>query len=68
MKNNNKFKNKGLDSWKSKTRMPFEGNFSKLRKRAKFRGLSKVTMQCFMEAICHNLKKAVLILPQGAPI
>ena len=68
MKNNNKLKNKGLDSWRSKTRMPFEGNFSKLRKRAKFKGLNKVTMQCFMEAICHNLKKAVLILPQEASI
>ena len=68
MKNNNKLKNKGLDSWRSKTRMPFEGNFSKLRKKAKFRGLNKVTMQCFMEAICHNLKKAVSILPQEALI
>lgn len=68
MKNNNKLKNKDLDSWRSKTRMPFEGNFSKLRKRAKFRGLNKVRMQCFMEAICHNLKKAILILPQEAPI
>lgn len=63
-KNNNKKKNKDLDKWRSKIRMPFEGNFSKLRKRAKFRGLKKVTMQCFFEAICHNLKKAVNIIPQ----
>jgi IS5 family transposase len=63
MKNNNKLKNKYLDSWKSKTRMPFEGNFSKLRKRAKFRSQAKVLFQCFSEALCHNLKKAVLILP-----
>lgn len=62
-KNNNKTKNKDLDSWKSKTRMPFEGNFSKLRKRAKFKSQVKVLFQCFSEAICHNLKKAVLILP-----
>ena len=66
MKNNNKLKNKRLDSWRSKTRMPFEGNFSKLRKRAKFKGLNKVTMQCFMEAICHNLKKAITVLSQEA--
>lgn len=65
MKNNNKLKNKYLDSWKSKTRMPFEGNFSKLRKRAKFRSQVKVLFQCFSEAICHNLKKAVLIFPAG---
>ncbi len=63
MKNNNKLKNKYLDGWKSKTRMPFEGNFSKLRKQAKFRGQVKVLFQCFSEALCHNLKKAVLILP-----
>lgn len=62
-KRNNKTKNKDLDSWKSKTRMPFEGNFSKLRKRAKFRGKVKVLMQCYFEAIAHNLKKAVAILP-----
>ena len=62
MKNNNPGKNRDLDRWKSRIRMPFEGNFSKLRKRAKFRGLSKVTTQCFFEAICHNLKKAVTVL------
>jgi len=63
MKNNNKLKNKDLDSWKSKIRMPFESNFSKLRKKAKFRGQVKVLFQCFSEAIVHNLKKATVILP-----
>lgn len=63
MKNNNKSKNKSLDAWRSKTRMPFEGNFSKLRKRAKFRGMVKALFQCFSEAICHNLKKAITVLP-----
>lgn len=62
-KNNNKTKNKELDKWLSSVRMPYEGNFSKLRKRAKFRSLFKVTAQCFFEAICHNLKKAIIILP-----
>jgi IS5 family transposase len=65
-KRNNKTKNKDLDSWKSKMRMPFEGNFSKLRKRAKFRSRLKVLMQCYLEAICHNLKKATTILPLEA--
>lgn len=60
---NNKTKNRDLDRWKSKTRMPFEGNFSKLRKRAKFRSQVKVLFQCFSEAIVHNLKKAIVILP-----
>ena len=62
-KNNNKNKNRDLDRWRSGIRMPFEGCFSKLRKRAKFRGRAKVTMQCFFEAICHNLKKSVSISP-----
>ena len=62
-KNSNKTKNKELDSWKSKTRMPFECTFSKLRKRAKFRSSVKVLMQCYLESICYNLKKAVVVLP-----
>lgn len=61
-KNNNKEKNRDLDRWLSSVRMPFEGSFSKLRKRAKFRGKAKVLFQCIAEAICHNLKKAVTIL------
>ncbi len=62
-KRNNRTKNKDLDRWRSKVRMPFEGTFSKLRKRAKFRGKIKVLMQCYLEALCHNLKKAVSIPP-----
>jgi transposase, IS5 family len=62
-KNSNKTKNHDLDSWKSKTRMPFECTFSKLRKRAKFRSCVKVLMQCYMESICYNLKKAIVVLP-----
>lgn len=59
MRNNNKNKNFDLDRWKTKTRMPFEGIFSKLRKRTKFKGAVKVFQQCVMESIVHNLKKAV---------
>lgn len=67
-KKNNKSKNKDLDKWRSRIRMPFEGTFSKLSKRARYRGLIKVTFQCLFESICHNLKKAVTILPtQTAP-
>lgn len=62
-KRNNQIKNKDLDRWRSKVRMPFEGTFSKLRRRAKFRGRVKVLMQCYLEALCHNLKKATTILP-----
>jgi len=62
-KNNNKNKNRDLDKWRSAIRMPFEGTFSKLNHRARYRGKAKVLFQCFAEAIAHNLKKAVKILP-----
>jgi transposase, IS5 family len=62
-KNTKKGRNNALNAWRSKRRMPFEGGFSKLRKRAKFRGHAKVTMQCFFEAICQNLKKAIALSP-----
>lgn len=62
-KRNNPRKNRDLDNWLSKLRMPFEGVFSKQRKRAKYRGMVKVLFQCFAEAICHNLRKALKFSP-----
>lgn len=62
-KNNNKNKNKDLDIWRSKTRMPFESTFSKLNKRTKYRGKTKVLFQCFVESLVYNIKKAINILP-----
>lgn len=65
-KNNNQPKNHDLDRWRSGIRMPFESTFSKQRKRAKYRGQVKVLFQCFAEAMVHNLKKAITILPSLA--
>jgi IS5 family transposase len=62
-KNNNKEKNKDLDNWRSKVRMPFESTFSKQRKRVKYRGKTNVLFQCIAEAMVYNFKKAVRILP-----
>lgn len=62
-KNNNPRKNRDLDRWRSGIRMPFESTFSKQRKHARYRGCVKVAFQCFFEAITHNLKKAIRILP-----
>lgn len=62
-KNNNKNKNFDLDRWRSKIRMPFEGTFSKLRKRTRYRGKVKVVFENFALAICYNLKKAITVLP-----
>ena len=65
-KDNRKDRDKGLNSWRSKIRMPFESVFSKLNKRARYRGHPKVTMQGFMQAMVHNLKKALLHIPPSA--
>ncbi|OGZ56170.1 MAG: hypothetical protein A3H64_00390 [Candidatus Ryanbacteria bacterium RIFCSPLOWO2_02_FULL_45_11c] len=62
-KNNNKTKNHDLDCWRSSIRMPFEGTFSKLKKRARYRGILKVEFQNLFQSLCHNLKKAITILP-----
>lgn len=62
-KNSNKNKNRDLDRWRSGVRMPFEGVFSKLRKRTRYRGRLKVLLENYGLAICHNLKKAIKILP-----
>ena len=63
-------KNKDLDRWRSSVRAPFEGIFSKVEKRARYRGQAKVQFQFFMEAIVHNIKRLVSInappLFQGA--
>lgn len=65
-KNNNPKKNRDLDKWRSAIRMPFEGTFSKLPKRARYRGWAKVAMQNFGQSICFNLKKALQYLPEAA--
>jgi len=61
-KNNNKEKNRDIDKFHSKLRMPFESTFSRLNRRARYRGHVKVTMQAFLQAICYNLKKAVRLI------
>ena len=67
-KNTNKAKNHDLDRWRSGVRMPFEGVFSKMSKRARYRGHAKVTMQGFLQAIAHNLKKAVALISIPIPL
>ena len=66
-KNNNPIKNRDLDRFLSSLRMPFEGTFSKLSKRARYRGHAKVTMQAFLQSMAYNLKKAVRILAHKEP-
>ena len=64
LKNGMKDKNQDKDNWLCSVRMPYEGYFSKLDKRARYRGVSRNQFQGFMQAIVHNAKLLVRI---GAP-
>ncbi|MFH1846492.1 MAG: transposase [Candidatus Omnitrophota bacterium] len=61
LKNNMKFKNKDKDKWLTKVRMPFEGTFSRLSKRTRYRGIAKVQMQAVLEAIVFNVKRLIVV-------
>ncbi|NCS68198.1 transposase [Candidatus Peregrinibacteria bacterium] len=65
-KNNNPDKNYDLDRWRSRMRMPYEGTFATLSKRARYRGKEKVIFQNYGQSICFNLKKALRYIPQAA--
>lgn len=67
LKNNMKLKNKDKDKWLTKVRMPFEGTFSKLERRARYRGLAKVQMQAMLEAIVFNVKR-LMVIANAPPI
>jgi IS5 family transposase len=58
-KNNHKDKNKDQDRYRTKIRMPYESTFSQMNKYARYKGIVKVSMQAFMEAIVYNIKKAI---------
>lgn len=61
LKNNMKEKNFDKDRWTTKVRMPYEGTFSSCQRRARYKGLAKVQLQVFMEAVAHNLKRWIKI-------
>jgi len=65
MKNNMREKNKDLDRWLSGVRAPYEGIFSKQDRRTRYRGTAKVQMQAFLEAIVFNVKRLLVIAPDG---
>jgi IS5 family transposase len=67
-KNNNADKNKDLDRWRSSMRSPHESVFSKLSKRVRYKGLTKVKFQVLMESTAFNLKRLTKLsecLPPG---
>jgi len=61
LKKNMVGKNKEKDRWISGIRGSFEMIFSKLSKRARYRGLMKVRLQAFFEAIVFNIKRLIVL-------
>ena len=61
LKNNMKNKNREKDKFISKLRMPYEGTFSKMDKRVRYRGIAKVQFQAVMQAFIHNFKRLIVI-------
>ena len=64
-KNNMKGKNKDRDRWYSGIRSPYERVFSQREKRVRYRGVSKNQFAAFMQAICFNLKRLVVLNPSN---
>lgn len=64
-KDNMKNKNKDQDRWYSKIRAPYERVFSKRNQRVRYCGVAKNQFAAFMYAMCHNLKRLVVLnLPE----
>ena len=64
-KNNMKGKDKDKDHWYSKMRAPYERVFSQQNKRVRYCGIMKNQFTAFMEGICFNLKRLVILKPSG---
>jgi IS5 family transposase len=62
-KNNMKDKNADQDRWYSKMRAPYERVFSQDPKRVRYKGIAKNQFTAFMEAICFNLKRLLVLSP-----
>lgn len=64
LKNNMRGKNFPKDKWLTRTRMPYEGVFSKMPTRARYRTKPKLQLQGFLEAIASNLKRWIILEEQ----
>ena len=67
-KNNMKAKNRDKDRWLGAVRMPYEGVFARLNKRARYRGTIKNQFQALMQAFAHNLKRLIKIGTDPIPL
>ena len=59
--NNMKTKNRDLDKWYSQMRSPYERVFSQRNKRIRYKGVAKNQFAEFLNAICFNLKRLLVI-------
>lgn len=62
-KNNMSGKNKDLDRWVSGIRSPYERVFSQQNRRVRYVGIAKNQFAEFMNAICFNMKRLLVISP-----
>lgn len=62
-KNNMKDKNRDLDRWLSGIRAPYERVFSQQNRRVRYGGIAKNQFAEFMNAICFNIKRLLVIEP-----
>lgn len=60
-KNNMHGKNPQLDKWYTHLRSPYERVFSQRNKRVRYRSVVKNQFAAFMDAICFNLKRLVVL-------
>lgn len=61
LKNNMKEKDRDKDRWLTQVRMPYEGTFSKLRKRTWYLGKVKNQFEAFLEILVFNFKRLIKI-------
>lgn len=64
-KNNMKDKDRDHDRWLAQLRAPYERIFAHQPKRTRYRGLRKNQFTEFMQAICFNLKRLMVLDPPG---
>lgn len=61
LKNNMHGKDRDKDRWLTRVRMPYEGTFSKIRKRSWYLGTLKNQFEGFIEALAFNFKRLIKI-------
>lgn len=68
LKRNMRGKDIEKDRWLSAVRMPFEGVFAGLSKKARYRGVVKNLFQALLEALAFNLKRLIKIVEAPIPL